>query len=70
MKLEFMAKHLVSNGILLLTDEDQASSYADDELIVANGTVHIQCEDTVKACQYDFFYKLEVSMLIRGLVQG
>lgn len=38
-----MAKLILQGGILLLSDEDQASSYADHELIVSNATIYIEC---------------------------
>ena len=62
MKLQFMAKLIMQGGILLLTDEDQASSYPDDQLLVSNGTILIDFEDTLMAQSHSIIVKLEVAM--------
>ena len=68
MKLQFMAKLIMQGGILLLTDEDQASSYPDDQLLVSNGTILIDFEDTLMAESHSIIVKLEVAMLTRGII--
>ena len=68
MKLQFMAKLIMQSGILLLTDEDQASNYPDDQLLVSNGTILIEFEDTLMAQSHNIIVKLEVSMLTQGVI--
>ena len=59
--VEFMAQ-VTKQHSLLLIDEDSASNYSDQELLVAKGAFKVRCSDTETNKQHVFEIKVEVTV--------
>lgn len=59
--VEFMAQ-VTKQHSLLLIDEDTASNYSDQELLLAKGAFKVKCSDTETNKQHVFEIKVEVTV--------
>ena len=67
--MDFMSKLVMQQGgILLLTNLEESSMYADFELLVSRGSMYVQVDDTLKNTTQEFTVKMDISMATRGII--
>ena len=68
-RMDFMSKLVMQQGgILLLTNLEESSMFADFELLVSRASMYVQVDDTVKSTTQEFTVKMDISMATRGII--